>query len=1143
MRIACMISAAIISLSMMCAALAAEAPSSVKEFARAIPVAYDVDVVVVGGSSGAVAAAAAAAEAGAKVFLAAPRPYLGEDLCATMRLWLDEGETPSHPLARKLFSPDITSKTAVPLNVRSLPFKYDSSVKAAGKHPDPSLSRLSDGEVGMSNKDSVEYDDDVTITASLESPQEVREVQVIAFYRAGDFELGAVALQTSDDKKNWKDAGALMIGQASDEIQVASVAANLKARHFRFTIKRAAGLSRILLGEIALVPASQAPAPILAQPAPSAAFRGPVRPMRVKKELDGALLAAKVNFLYSCYVTDVLRDAQGALCGVVMANRAGRQAVIAKVIIDATDRASVARMAGAEFQPYPKGPQPFTRIVAGGEVRTTEGAVARATGLGYQGDAKSGPIELVEYALTIPMADGSFASFAKAEQIFRDKTYGETIQADTDEIFQVPPDAMKGAVSAKGEWKGAGALDLGVFRPAGAARLYALSGCADVPRDQAAKLLRPIAYIEAGARVGAAAAAEAKSLSAVKEAKVAPSKIAEGAPAPAGDVKEILNGVRPTQQNLPTIPSPERSLPVLGVYDVVVIGGGTSGAPAGIGAARSGAKTLVVEYLHGLGGVGTMGLISTYYHGYRGGFTKEVPGGNTWNPRQRAEWWRRTLRQAGAEIWFGALGCGAFVEGKQVKGVVVATPEGRGVILAKTVIDSTGAADVAAAAGAKTVNTNANELAVQGTGLPPVKLGARYTNTDFTITDETDMMDVWNLFVYAKEKYATAFDMGQLIDTRERRRIVGDFTMTALDQISNRVYPDTIHVAQSNFDSHGYTVDPYFMLEHPDKKSITANMPYRCLLPQGMDGMLVTGLAVSVQRDALPVVRMQPDLQNQGYAAGMAAAMSAKSGKDLRAIDIRGLQKQLVGLGIIPESALTDKDTYPMPAPKIAEAVANAKDDYKGASVIMQQPKEAMPFLKEAYKNAPNDKEKLIYAHILGVLGERDGVPTLISALDVAKEWDKGWKYTGMGQFGFSLSRMDTYIVALGRAQDKRGVAAILKKAESLDSNSEFSHFRAVALALEAIGDKPAAGALAVLLNKPGMRGHAATDPKKAAEQSGANPNDNNARNASLRELFLARALYHCGDKDGLGKQILTEYSKDLRGHWARHAQSVLDGQ
>ena len=40
---------------------------------------------------------------------------------------------------------------------------------------------------------------------------------------------------------------------------------------------------------------------------------------------------------------------------------------------------------------------------------------------------------------------------------------------------------------------------------------------------------------------------------------------------------------------------------------------------------------------------------------------------------------------------------------------------------------------------------------------------------------------------------------------------------------------------------------------------------------------------------------------------------------------------------------------------------------------------------------------------------------------------------------------------------------------------------------------------------------------------------------------MLARALYRCGDKDGLGEKILRAYANDLRGPIARHAQAVLD--
>ena len=56
----------------------------VRETPRQIPVADNVDVVVVGGTTGAVAAAVAAARDGASVFLAAPYPYLGEDMTATL---------------------------------------------------------------------------------------------------------------------------------------------------------------------------------------------------------------------------------------------------------------------------------------------------------------------------------------------------------------------------------------------------------------------------------------------------------------------------------------------------------------------------------------------------------------------------------------------------------------------------------------------------------------------------------------------------------------------------------------------------------------------------------------------------------------------------------------------------------------------------------------------------------------------------------------------------------------------------------------------------------------------------------------------------------------------------------------------------
>jgi flavin-dependent dehydrogenase len=78
----------------------------VRESPKEIPVSYDADVVIVGGSSGAVAAACEAARQGSRVFLLAPRPYLGTDVCSTLRLWLEEGERPQSKLAVACFGAD-----------------------------------------------------------------------------------------------------------------------------------------------------------------------------------------------------------------------------------------------------------------------------------------------------------------------------------------------------------------------------------------------------------------------------------------------------------------------------------------------------------------------------------------------------------------------------------------------------------------------------------------------------------------------------------------------------------------------------------------------------------------------------------------------------------------------------------------------------------------------------------------------------------------------------------------------------------------------------------------------------------------------------------------------------------------------------
>jgi len=1124
------------------------AAQAVNQPARKLPVAYQVDVAVIGGSTGGVAAAVAAAEAGAKVFLAAERPYLGDDITATLQLWLEAGETPDTPLAAAIYKDPLAGYGPDP---RRIALTYTADRKTAKQHADtnpPSV--LTDGQSDSSSKHSVQYDGDVQIVADLGKSQAVREVRLLAFQReAGGqggsaFKVSQVVVEASADKSAWQSVGTIDNTKAKpedhlgDDSVTLSLPCQLDTRYLKLTVKKDAEAARILLGELEVIgPEQSGPRPV--------GSSWP-RPMHVKRVLDEALLKANVPFLFSCYATEIVRDGAGKPCGVVVANRAGRQVVLAKTIVDATGCGTVARLAGAKFRAYPAGNQTFKRVVIGGDVQKADGMTARVIDPPFRGPypnragTASGTFQIIEYTLQLPMADGSYASLCRADQKARTLTYHDDQQFTSDVLWHVAPNAMHAQAAAKGS-EPIGDVPVAAFRPAGVERVFVLGAAADVSREQAAALVRPVNLIKVGGKLGAAAAVEAKAAADIaRPAVAAPAQVAQPV---VGQPGELLGGVRPVLK-YETIDEAAGALPVIASYDVLVIGGGTAGAPAGIAAARQGAKTLVVEYLSGLGGVGTLGAISTYCVGNRVGFTATVMADskmkNSWPIEQKCEWWRKALLDAGADIWFGAAGCGAVVDSGKVVGAIVATPQGRGIVLAKAVIDATGNADVAAAAGAECRYTDQSEIAMQGTGLPQRRLGDTYYNTDFTLTDETDLLDVWHLYVFAKQKYQKGFDLGQLIDTRERRMIVGDFTQSVLDQINRRTYPDTVVQALGGkLDTHGYTVDPSLTLVHPNTNRLIVNIPYRCMLPKGLEGLLVVGLGMSMHRDATPLTRMQPDIQNGGYAAGVAAAMSAKSGTLLRHIDIKALQRHLVEIGNLTEAVLSEDDSYPLSAERIAEAVANIPTDPFATAAVFVQPQQAIPLLRQAYAKAEGEA-KLAYAGTLALLGDRTGVDTLIASLE-RTPWDAGWNYKGMGQFGNAFSPVDGHIVALGYAGDRRAVPAIVAKLNELKASDAFSHFRAVALALEMLGDRQAAKPLADALRKPGIAGYVHGTLAEATERNLKATATEQTRRESIRELSLARALFRLGDYESLGRQTLAAYARDLRGHMARHAQAVLD--
>ena len=881
-------------------------------------------------------------------------------------------------------------------------------------------------------------------------------------------------------------------------------------------------------------------------------------PLHVKKVLEDELIDNGVKFLYSSYATNVLTDSSGNARGVVIANRSGRQVIRAKAVIDATHTASVAGFYGAQFSPFKAGTHNFVYTVVGNKPKSGSG-IQNAEALPKPFEFKGKTYPVTRYTVSHEMKDNTYASLMAAEQKARTLTWDADQVDSSDLLWYIPSQNILSEKRYEGSDLSPRKIPEQAFIPKGINNLWVLGPCADIPREAAEKIMRPVPAMFIGELLGEKVAEKVKSITLSTQVSVHSLKQSKANAFNYGRIGEVLKPLRTV--GLPEfVTSAAGSLPVLGSYDVVVLGGGTAGAVAGLSSAKHGAKTLVLEYLHGLGGLSTLGLIGRYWDGFRGGFSYTIDKSVTEmapkdHPRQlkdweaetqsdwKQEWYRRELLNAKGELWFGVLGCGALVEGNKVKGVVVATPFGRGVILSDVLIDSTGSADIAIAAGAEFDYTGKKTLAVQGAGMGKMDPGDFYCNNDWLFIDDSDILDVSRVFVQSKEKFKGYYDIVKIPQTRERRRVIGEHIVSVYDVLHHRRYPDTISYHKSSFDTHGMIVDPFFILSPPLARHTIydADVPLRSLLPKGLDGIITTGLGASAHRDAMPVIRMQPCLQNQGYAVGYLSATAVKEGKSVRKVDIKKIQKHLVSIGNLPERVLKDKEFKGFSNSEMKSASLSVTDGYKGLEILLTDPVRCKKLILEQIKNVSSFDDKVVYASILCILGDSAYSSVLKEKISQYKEWDKGWHYTGMHQFGMSLSQLDAYIISLGNAKDASSLNVILEKAKLLCPEDYFSHFRAVSMATEAINSRDAIPILAEMLTKPGVRNHSVNNYVEARNQTVPNDIDVTFRNKALKELHLARALYQCGDKDDLGREVLTKYAGSLQGHYARYASEILN--
>ena len=457
----------------------------------------------------------------------------------------------------------------------------------------------------------------------------------------------------------------------------------------------------------------------------------------------------------------------------------------------------------------------------------------------------------------------------------------------------------------------------------------------------------------------------------------------------------------------------KREIPIRAEVDVLVVGGGLGGVAAAIAAGRAGANTLLVERWDFLGGVATAGMCCSIYNCCctsdnrleTKGIAVEVVDalaegegyGKKWRNHkghivydvERAKLTLAELvEKSGANVLFNVVFSSALMDGDRVKGAIIESKSGREAILAKTIVDATGDADVAASVGVPLksvtsrhsmcfrlgnvdvdqlveyfrenpgeypeymdVNWSLEESLAQyddcGTFIFPHGGGAQLelfrkarrngdlpesmglykmldacqmhanakTKTVHIITGfvEFDGLDIELITQSIHDGRKMSFLMADVfrkyiagcedsyvsstgsIGVRISRYLDCEFKFTADMFKAGARCDDTVGRGVGAEDkkkySHGVTWDTY--LPYSD----SFDLPYRCLLPERIDGLLI-GSGRSISADNPRILRLMVYTMIVGQGAGVAAAVAALTGVNPREVDLKACQKQLAQQGV-----------------------------------------------------------------------------------------------------------------------------------------------------------------------------------------------------------------------------------------------------
>ena len=184
-----------------------------------------------------------------------------------------------------------------------------------------------------------------------------------------------------------------------------------------------------------------------------------------------------------------------------------------------------------------------------------------------------------------------------------------------------------------------------------------------------------------------------------------------------------------------------------------------------------------------------------------------------------------------------------------------------------------------------------DEWAVNSTRISGIDATSSESLTHAEIEGRRQVQELMNFF----RKYvpgckdAILKSSASTIGIRESRHIMGEHVLTAEELVEGIVPEDSVFLASNSVDVHGGAGG-----ENTTKYMTISKdwygVPYRCLVPLGVENMLVAGRPVSATSDAAGAIRVMPPAMAMGHAAGVAAAIAAAGGaapRTLAPADIR----------------------------------------------------------------------------------------------------------------------------------------------------------------------------------------------------------------------------------------------------------------